>query len=335
MALARRGGTRTHRMQRAAGLSDTGQMTMQNSIGPCCKMWFPMTETSGTTLTDVAGGAVVTPTSLSFVTPGTVRPILGAGFPLSAGVGLTPTSGALPTIGTKDFILFAVQRLSDATARANTYFGLKNAADDYIGVFDGDGATIRSCVTSLPHAETETFAGQNGSPFNTANAVIRNGSSLGNWVHPDTADAAAQGNTVGSGEVYARVLRNEGYIDSNPATYGRYSRNDFGIPDSIIASWQTPLGGGNPVLSYSDLTFGTSVAGLPGVWPYIDPTFDVGTITKITAASAVPAANDYYGLALFVFNSGLPSDFKQALRWMKAQWIAGNKVIWPGWTSIT
>jgi len=82
-------------------LIDNGQMTTANSIGPCCKMFFPMTETSGTTITDAVGGAVLTPTTIGFNIANTVEVDTGGAF-----IGLT--SGAFPAIGTKSFCLFSV-----------------------------------------------------------------------------------------------------------------------------------------------------------------------------------------------------------------------------------
>lgn len=40
---------------------------------------------------------------------------------------------------------------------------------------------------------------------------------------------------------------------------------------------------------------------------------------------------DFYGVALFVFDGPLPSDYQEALAWMSPRWAIGQKVIWPAW----
>lgn len=300
----------------------------------CCKMWFPMTETGGSGIIDIAGGCKLVPTSMSFETSGAIRVKSHAGgvghFPAA---GLELESGTFPVIGTKNFILFAVQRYSNALGRANAYVMLNDTDGGYLGIFDGDGVQISNGVGTCVSG-TETFAGADGYPNYSSNAIVRDGDSLGDWVMPATvSDPVAQGNTVGTGDIYGRVCRNAGYNPSTPGTYGQWSRNDYGIPDAIIENWQVPAVTPT-MLSWGEYTFGTSVAGLPGVWPYIDPTYSVGTIDRIQIGQGLDGHNDYYGIALFVFDGALPPDFKEALRWMNDEWIAGNKVIWPAWANL-
>lgn len=310
----------------------------------CCKMWFPMTETGGGKITDVAGGVVMTPAAMSHAVDNAVQLTIGTPHALSAGSNsATPTLGTLPTIGTKSFILFGVQRLSNDLARPNSYFGFKTSAYDYVGVYDGDGAGIRATTPSnVIVADTETTAGQEwgGGPYDVANGIIRDGNALGDWCHPETAAAAAPGQllSVVDGDVYARVCRNAGYDTGTPGTYGNWSRNDYAIPDAVVESWQDPNDGSLRIKNFTcgigDISF-TGDTGLPGVWVYIDPAYSVGTLAEFMVGNTgIAGLNDYYGIALFVFDNGLPPDFKEALRWMKAQWAAGNKVIWPGWADL-
>jgi hypothetical protein len=64
-------------------------------------------------------------------------------------------------------------------------------------------------------------------------------------------------------------------------------------------------------------------------------------LTGVANASAMQArmtANGYtsiYGMLIMSFSSGLPDDIKAGVLWMYAQWIAGNKVIYPGWKDKT
>lgn len=49
--------------------------------------------------------------------------------------------------------------------------------------------------------------------------------------------------------------------------------------------------------------------------------------------SIVNINQDYYGLVVHFFPNGLPSkaEIENGLKWMKTNWLAGNKVIYPGW----
>jgi len=63
--------------------------------------------------------------------------------------------------------------------------------------------------------------------------------------------------------------------------------------------------------------------------PGCSPTTAVGIV-----AGSWPA--EYYGLMMSVFADGTPSSDKieEAMQWMKTSWVAGNKVIWPGWVTL-
>lgn len=41
-----------------------------------------------------------------------------------------------------------------------------------------------------------------------------------------------------------------------------------------------------------------------------------------------------YGLAVFEFVDGFPDDWDTGLEWMRVQWLAGNKVLYPNWVVI-
>ena len=42
---------------------------------------------------------------------------------------------------------------------------------------------------------------------------------------------------------------------------------------------------------------------------------------------------DYYGLLIHFFPNGAPSqaEIENGLKWIKPRWLAGDKVIYPGW----
>lgn len=311
--------------------------TQPPHIPNCCKMWFPMTEKSGPDIIDIAGWVKMLPTSMSFETQNAIRLVIGTGFFNDSTKGVAPVSGTLPVIGTKSFVLFGVNRFSNELGRANTYFGFHDANGAYLGVFDGDGAMIMQAANAAYVAGSESFAGQDGYPYWTSNALIRDVNAVGNWVMPESP-TPSQGNMVGPGDVYSKFARNNGFTALYPAgTFGNNSRNDYDLPAEVVTSWNNlEVGTGTnletPITEWNGMTFGN--AGLPGMWSYIDPAYSVGTLEKLFVSANLAGHNDYYGIALFVFESGLPADTKEALRWMTRQWIAGNKQIWPGWANL-
>lgn len=68
----------------------------------------------------------------------------------------------------------------------------------------------------------------------------------------------------------------------------------------------------------------TSSVGCPG-GTCVMPEVAMGTSFNYFRSSALA----YYGLALFTFDT-MPSDIDEALKWMSNQWIAGNRVMYPG-----
>lgn len=56
-----------------------------------------------------------------------------------------------------------------------------------------------------------------------------------------------------------------------------------------------------------------------------------GSIAAFTQIVAWHQALKLSGMALFIFDDGLPADFKQAASWMGNQWVANNKLVWPKW----
>ena len=61
---------------------------------------------------------------------------------------------------------------------------------------------------------------------------------------------------------------------------------------------------------------------------------NIGNITQLATVAATTNTLNIYGMALFVFDSGLPGDIKAAIAWMTAEWQAGNKAIYPGWKGL-
>lgn len=334
-------------MQRAAGLANTSQPPVDAFKGTCCKMFFPMDETSGPTITDSIGDVVLTPSTVAFDIPNAIH--------ISQAARLAPTSGTFPAITDKSFILFNVfNGLSVSsgagTVRAETTLRLYDdavTATHGIGFFDGDGFSIyKDHANDIFYANAETGVGSIpadiGERCTGAIACVRDtiNNAAGVWLHHDYR-ANIEGDGTNNiypevGDTFARLLRNEDYDPSlgsnNPkSNYGSYGRNDFNIPDYVIETHQhseDPEIWTAPGLSpFPD--------GMPGLWPYMDGSISLNQMTHITFGLGLTAVAEqsHYGLALFVFDNGLPLDWKEALRWMRDQWLAGNKVIWPDWVS--
>lgn len=55
------------------------------------------------------------------------------------------------------------------------------------------------------------------------------------------------------------------------------------------------------------------------------------SIPTVPASAALTFLTSLYGWAIFQFADGIPSDVASAVTWMTRSWIAGEKVIYPGW----
>jgi len=277
----RGGSVRTHYAARQAGIADSGVQSRDNSIPPCCKLWFPFDEGSGDTVTDVVGGVaynMVTEDglvnwggdahSLGFgaIEAGAAEWQLGA-TPITTEV--TPTSGSLPSIGTKAHLFVTLQGFMTGGIGGGLRYG--DDGDDYIDI-GIEGAT------------------------HVANKI------------------------VGSSAFY-------GYEDAAQ------------MPDGV----STPVGG-------DWVMHGLAVDAPSNASKAVSCYYNNGT-SYLIKTDSVPSSSSVYdfaatkmsvsqvqvnrGTALFVFSGSLPTDVPEALAWMRTQWIAGNKVIYPDWVSLT
>ena len=67
-----------------------------------------------------------------------------------------------------------------------------------------------------------------------------------------------------------------------------------------------------------------SLAGMPLAPNYSD-------VHSFASPSSMAAL---YGWAIFQFADGIPSDIAIAMEWMRAEWLRGNKAIYPGWRGL-
>lgn len=294
---------------------------------PCCKLWFPLIETSGSSIYDYSTTGVVLPcNNISFAPfPNTIALDAYAG----AGLGVSPTTGTLPDVGNKDFILFNVHRFRTAyplgRPECDIYMG--NFGANGYGIIDGDAFQVNSASSAI--AGTDNAIGMAPDDANAgANAVVRNGQKISAWIHNDYADSpndwAAKGDVFCDTALNGHVWYGGAYVTDTTQFY-----SDYVDPATLGITTNYP--------TYAGL--GRTSGGFPGIWSKLPSTsYSMPYTGTITIGRQVPSFDlsvAHYGIALFVFNTGLPSDWKAALRWMRDQWLVGNKVLWPAWTGLT
>lgn len=324
----RKGGRRTPAMMASAGVASYIPFPTSSFVGGCCKMFFPMDETSGTTVTDAIGGAVYTPTTIDFGVSNAIR--------IATNSQQTLTSGSFPSIGTKDFIFMSVYHQDGSDpVRPEATLRLRASGDGCLATFDGDGMELYNSDGDFV-AGTETLCGSSpGDGEDACHAIVRNGVAVGNWLENATWDTngSLPNDYVEGGELFSRTLRGLNYASTY--TNGDVGRNDLNVSQDVIDSYAVDESGSAITTSIEYQSgLGDIAGGMPGVWPASAEIADVPTPDSLQVGLGLAAEIHYYGIALFVFDDGLPSDFKAALRWMKAQWSAGNKVIWPSWLSV-
>ena len=92
----------TLKMLRDANRTNNGVMRQRDSIGPCCKHFFPAAETSGTYIDDIVAGVRYTPTTApSFNSDGSIQ--FGNDY-----VSIALTSGSWVDLNGKDFLLLSI-----------------------------------------------------------------------------------------------------------------------------------------------------------------------------------------------------------------------------------
>jgi len=294
-----------------------------------------MEEVGGTTLTDIAGGIVLPLKAAEF----NVRPHCVAADAYDAGTGLaiTPTAGTVPQVGSKDFILMGVHqfRTERAAGRPECCFNLGDD-NNCVWFVDGDASQIRDASVTGPRpgtmASSDNFVG--GSPFDTTKvciASVRTGDRHGVWIHNPTPEHPNDFAVIG-GVFNTTLLSDAGHTMGHNIINGQFD-------DVNYYSDYYQL---DPHVTYSEddvPSLGKIGGSFPGLWNKLpSANYSVPYVNKLKLGRGAGAGLDtsvlYYGIALFVFDSGLPSDWREALRWMRGQWLAGNKEIWPAWQNL-
>ena len=321
-------------------------------IPNCCKMFFPMIEKVGsTTITDVVGGVVLTPNAgtMAWRQPGgiVIKHTLNPGDTEPR----VPTFGTLPNPGTKSFILFTVFECDAPTGgggRFGTRFtigdGSQASGKPMYGHADGDAGQVFADMaggTATYVVGMDTFIGPTVGAYSSI-GIVRDGSAFGTWQHSSVTysdyNYPARNDFDVIGDIFTDYnldpanngpkygIRGAGDLISTEVKdrTGIVARNDYGVNISNVTS-----DGTNDLLP----GFGYVTSGMPGIWGYIDPAYPMPAINKIAIGWTLEHPTTY-GIAMFIFDNGLPADFKDALRWMRDQWKNGTKVIWPGWKDL-
>lgn len=288
------------------------------TIPACCKFWLPLTETGGTTVTDIASGCLFPTQQLDSAT---VANAIGLRIDGGATSGQAPTVGVLPDPSTKDYILFAVMQMSDSGVRANNnvYIGDGLVGAESFGISDGDAQN--TSTNGVVAVACDCNAGANSGVEGLAQ--VRRGRNFGTWIHTDTPSAA--GNTyIQDGDIVCQTP-----IEDHVRVGGSFTTTEF------TSDYAPDLDPTTNYTSHPDLS-GNIDAAFPALWAKAADGYAVPYANRLTVGLNTGALDPhyYFGIAMFVFDAGLPSDFKEALRWMRDQWIAGNKVIWPAWADL-
>ena len=336
--------------------------TWQNT--PALKAFFRCLETSGDSWSDSVGGINWTSPGNSSLAPtpmlfnaagsvGTVQPVMG--------VNQTPTilnSGAWPAIDTQGILMmyagrvnildstncrFAIGDINELILGSNSQgLGMSNgpwhaaggngSGTAYIRVAYGaplipatfawvsNGASIVfnsvpsvsfSTPLGTPAAATATLS---GGTTGTVTAV--NFSSTGSGY---TLDAAVT-ITDGTNTAYATVSPGDVSLDS--AYQGQdvvaYTTYQSGVGMTYVSKQLADPGSGTTILTAPYLTSPTNVAG------------------PFTPYACMRTANvAFYGAALFVFESGLPTDLETGVIAMGGMWRAGQRYTYPRWMTLT
>lgn len=312
---SRRGGPKnTHYGRRQHGLNNNGGQALENSIPPCCKMWLPCTETAGATyIDDVVGGVRVTPHYIGFGEPGAVT--------LNHNIA-APTAGTIPTPDlSKDFIFMSVYRFQAwiwSLLEGNMELGNRSVGgNDHIALADADAFTIGTGSSAI--VASDTWGRSNVDRGRQGQAIVRKGGVVSLWQKCLDGTGVTQGNTPNykdGSEVYSIYRK----IDNDPNFFPFCELPDGFKPEDIA----------------------DPEADIPGLWRCcpdlsgitLSNHIRIGSYDVTETQPANVGAPHLFGMALFVFENGIPSDWLESLNWMHDQWLLNNKVIYPGWVTL-
>lgn len=312
--------TRRQVAQNSATTDINDAITQANSIGPCVRNWISCEETGGsiTQLTDIAKNAVIIDSG-SGAPNAEISSVIPYALRLFLDQSPDTTEYAWDTPGTSDNMIMVVGTPRfDNTVNGDEDFG--GTIEFLIGYFTSGDAQLRvqpyyaSWVEQSFQIATEydpTRADlQSGETY--VFAAIRHGNTLEHWR-----------DGVKTSEVDMVSLMDECSLD-----------------DSLWLNWDSmPAVTRTGHSAYGEAVISTTAkANL--CWGYpITGTSNVQYPGNFSASGGHNGAvanlsQDIYGMVHFVFTNGTPGDVGTAMVWMRDQWASGNKVIWPGWSTL-
>jgi len=322
----------SHYAASQAGITDSGSQTQENSIGPNCKHFFPCSaaDVAASTLTDIVNGVVIDPVAETDHSVGAGADNTARVQSFGTNVGIT---GAWTAPGAKDCVLMVCGKSRIDSGSADVDDG------GFITVYVGTAAT--QILRAQPYYST-FFSGATSDPSSIGLNLIATPMYLPNRTRVDGEDYC-----------FAAVMRGdilEHWADglltgTNDVTKG---------PSTMQTDWDNFAPGAEFRCSHSAYCLDVMVCkASTGLTDPLDFPCTIGlvpqAIIRANGDSEVPGGfklipgnaaqtgeypQDYYGFALFVFENGAPNDVGEAMNWMKEQWSAGNKVIWPGWSTL-
>lgn len=313
----------TRRSAHQAGATVTGTPTQANSIGPCCKLFFPCDEGSGNRITDLVHGIALDLNEHMTVSWGVVENAVRGTFgTLTEGTlyNKAPTLGDITDIdiGTKDFIIFCNANLPDG-AKFTAGFRLGETSIPVAGpaISFWDTESISCFYGGISDSiAAQTVDGHDDVAMGYA--MIRDAGGLKLWHdYDDMANVGSHGGPFGQcswhQEVYDTFTEDGNVIPVDDMSVDNVEV--WECQDNSPVTWRDA----HAVTNLKDLTF-------------TDNLIDLGN--SAVAAGLPDLITSWYGIAIFAFNDGLPADYPEALRWMRRQWEAGNKILWPGWATL-
>lgn len=340
----------THKMLADAGAVNNAVMDFDNSNGPASKHFFTCTETTSP-IVDAIGGLSVPADGVNSAKLVTI----GAGddsgvntrvLAFSSGVGDLPTlvGGSWDQPGTKDVVILACGKTRIDPADSDGDINVGGFTSLYVGEFSASTFRVQP-YQSIFQVGSDVFATQ----FSCENRV----------------------RTEGDIHIYAAVMRGttlEHWADGVLTGSRDYSEQT----DAVKAAWENYTPGNGFATGHSaycsDIMICTPqpcdddvVFTSCGISPNMSEDFTVfdaplpcdfsvnGHYLRESGRKEVPSTfnpiagnrnstgeypDDLYGLYMGVFENA-PTDIAYATEWMKAEWVKGNKVVYPGWVSYT
>lgn len=320
----------SHKMLADQGITDQGKQTQENSLSPCVKHFFSCEEGPGTdNMLDIIAGMSIGPPAYAgaTVTDGFDTSLVRR---LDGGSGTGGMNGTFYQPHEQDTLIVVCARSIDDTAFGD--IGRNGFINFYMG--NGGGMRVQPYYCTLDSVAGDAI----GTPFTHEYGVrvpgqdymfagAKAGRNLIHW-----ADGVETGRAnVDDGRRSAGLL--SWWDDFTPGATTRLTHSAYALDvglckNGIVDPYPIPdtdcAGQGfGPVGYIRPDGSGTEVLGI--FWPKVD---------EDNRALVGESAQDFYGILICTFEDGLPDDVPEALVWMKEQWLMGNKVVWPGWSSL-